>query len=335
MLVDVSSERSQNSAVGDDDLSSFYQFTISSVNTQPTDRGESANLTSEQPWVFVQFTGLKRNEGIPAAPEKPKFRARAFVIHLHDCVFSFKEIISSYWPYDRRSNVHRVDQSPLFLRSHITEQTWGGSVQWEFVCGRCVSLSVVSQGGVDEVSYTHPSVTRLGFFSARFVSEREPLSFSKVKVLFKFSKVDGRGREDTQKVLALLGATGPGEEDNVRLLKFWMTGLSKTYKSHLMTAVRGGERSPSQWQNRVEEVVKKMGLERGKFLRNIFCFGFLSSVICEPFESLGENKWHPLFFSMYPNTGFNTVQRAVGQREGWFKLCGVYLLTVTLCTFSN
>lgn len=69
---------------------------------------------------------------------------------------------------------------------------------------------------------------------------------SKVKVLFKFSKVDGRGREDTQKVLALLGATGPGEEDNVRLLKFWMTGLSKTYKSHLMTAVRGGERPLSQ-----------------------------------------------------------------------------------------
>ncbi|XP_017271090.1 folliculin [Kryptolebias marmoratus] len=69
---------------------------------------------------------------------------------------------------------------------------------------------------------------------------------NKVKVLFKFSKVDGRGREDTQKVLGLLGATGPGEEDNVRLLKYWMTGLSKTYKSHLMTAVRGGERSPSQ-----------------------------------------------------------------------------------------
>ncbi|XP_062848599.1 folliculin [Trichomycterus rosablanca] len=69
---------------------------------------------------------------------------------------------------------------------------------------------------------------------------------NKVKVLFKFSKVDGRGREDTQKVLALLGATGPSEEDNVRLLKFWMTGLSKTYKSHLMTAVRGIERTLSQ-----------------------------------------------------------------------------------------
>ncbi|KAA0703106.1 Folliculin BHD skin lesion fibrofolliculoma protein [Triplophysa tibetana] len=69
---------------------------------------------------------------------------------------------------------------------------------------------------------------------------------NKVKVLFKFSKVDGRGKEDTQKILALLGATGPGEEDNVRLLKFWMTGLSKTYKSHLMTAVRVGERTLSQ-----------------------------------------------------------------------------------------
>uniref|UniRef100_A0A3P9LYC1 Folliculin n=1 Tax=Oryzias latipes TaxID=8090 RepID=A0A3P9LYC1_ORYLA len=69
---------------------------------------------------------------------------------------------------------------------------------------------------------------------------------NKVKVLFKFSKVDGRGREDTQRVLAVLGATGPGEEENVRLLKYWMTGLSKLYKSHLMTAVRGGERSLSQ-----------------------------------------------------------------------------------------
>uniref|UniRef100_A0A8D3CPN3 Folliculin n=1 Tax=Scophthalmus maximus TaxID=52904 RepID=A0A8D3CPN3_SCOMX len=68
---------------------------------------------------------------------------------------------------------------------------------------------------------------------------------NKVKVLFKFSKVDGRGREDTQKVLALLGATGTGEDDNVRLLKFWMTGLSKTYKSHLMSAVRGGRGAPA------------------------------------------------------------------------------------------
>ncbi|XP_061902223.1 folliculin-like [Entelurus aequoreus] len=69
---------------------------------------------------------------------------------------------------------------------------------------------------------------------------------NKVKVLFKFSKVDGRGREDTQKVLTLLGSTGPAEDDNVRLLKFWMTGLSKTYKNHLMmTAVRPHDSTPT------------------------------------------------------------------------------------------
>uniref|UniRef100_A0A8C2G9S4 Folliculin n=1 Tax=Cyprinus carpio TaxID=7962 RepID=A0A8C2G9S4_CYPCA len=68
----------------------------------------------------------------------------------------------------------------------------------------------------------------------------------KVKVLFKFSKVEGRGKEDTLKVLALLGATGPREEDDVHRLKFWMTRLSKLYKSHLMTAVRVGERTLSQ-----------------------------------------------------------------------------------------
>ncbi|OPJ87379.1 folliculin [Patagioenas fasciata monilis] len=55
---------------------------------------------------------------------------------------------------------------------------------------------------------------------------------NKVKVLFKFTKVDSRPKEDTQKLLSILGAA---EEDNVKLLKFWMTGLSKTYKSHLMS----------------------------------------------------------------------------------------------------
>ncbi|XP_039588258.1 folliculin [Passer montanus] len=58
---------------------------------------------------------------------------------------------------------------------------------------------------------------------------------NKVKVLFKFTKVDSRPKEDTQKLLSILGAA---EEDNVKLLKFWMTGLSKTYKSHLMSTVR-------------------------------------------------------------------------------------------------
>ncbi|NP_001121308.1 folliculin S homeolog [Xenopus laevis] len=58
---------------------------------------------------------------------------------------------------------------------------------------------------------------------------------NKVKVLFKFTKVDSRPKEDTQKLLVILGAS---EEDNIKLLKFWMTGLSKTYKSHLMSSVR-------------------------------------------------------------------------------------------------
>ncbi|XP_060147292.1 folliculin isoform X5 [Globicephala melas] len=58
---------------------------------------------------------------------------------------------------------------------------------------------------------------------------------NKVKVLFKFTKVDSRPKEDTQKLLSILGAS---EEDNVKLLKFWMTGLSKTYKSHLLSTVR-------------------------------------------------------------------------------------------------
>uniref|UniRef100_A0AAQ4RSL8 Folliculin n=2 Tax=Gasterosteus aculeatus aculeatus TaxID=481459 RepID=A0AAQ4RSL8_GASAC len=142
VLVDVGPDRScPMSAAGEEDISSIYQFAISSANTQPTDRG---------PALLNKLEVALSNENLS-------------VDVVSHCLLCLKE-------------------------------------EW----------------------------------------------MNKVKVLFKFSKVDGRGREDTQKVLALLGATGPGEEDNVRLLKFWMTGLSKTYKSHLMTAARGGERSPSQ-----------------------------------------------------------------------------------------
>uniref|UniRef100_A0A668VBH2 Folliculin n=1 Tax=Oreochromis aureus TaxID=47969 RepID=A0A668VBH2_OREAU len=142
VLVDITSERSCHiPAVREDDISSLYQFTITSANTQPIDRG---------PALLNKLEVALCNENLS-------------VDVVSHCLLCLKE-------------------------------------EW----------------------------------------------MNKVKVLFKFSKVDGRGREDTQKVLALLGATGPGEEDNVRLLKYWMTGLSKTYKSHLMTAVRGGERSPSQ-----------------------------------------------------------------------------------------
>nr|XP_057912261.1 folliculin isoform X2 [Doryrhamphus excisus] len=141
VLADVSSEPSGQSSSSEDNICSLYQFSISSANTQPTDRG---------PTLLNKLEVALSNENLS-------------VDVVSHCLLCLKE-------------------------------------EW----------------------------------------------MNKVKVLFKFSKVDGRGREDTQKVLALLGATGPGEEDNVRLLKFWMTGLSKTYKSHLMSALRGGERSPSQ-----------------------------------------------------------------------------------------
>ncbi|XP_077454222.1 folliculin isoform X2 [Stigmatopora argus] len=141
VLVDVSGETGRHSPPTQDNISSFYQFYISSANTQPTDKG---------PTLLNKLEVALSNENLS-------------VDVVSHCLLCLKE-------------------------------------EW----------------------------------------------MNKVKVLFKFSKVDGRGREDTQKVLALLGTTGAGEEDNVRLLKFWMTGLSKTYKSHLMSAVRGGERSPSQ-----------------------------------------------------------------------------------------
>ncbi len=55
LLVDVSSERScQPSVMGEDDISSRYQFVISSANTQPTDRGEHTNPNGNT--VVFQFT---------------------------------------------------------------------------------------------------------------------------------------------------------------------------------------------------------------------------------------------------------------------------------------
>lgn len=84
---------------------------------------------------------------------------------------------------------------------------------------------------------TRALVIMLWYLSVLFL-----VFYSKVKVLFKFTKVDSRPKEDTQKLLSILGAS---EEDNVKLLKFWMTGLSKTYKSHLMSTVRSPTASAS------------------------------------------------------------------------------------------
>lgn len=62
MLVDVSSERScQISAVGEDDISSLYQFTISSANTQPTDRGERTYLNFEIVAVRLPPLSMSKN----------------------------------------------------------------------------------------------------------------------------------------------------------------------------------------------------------------------------------------------------------------------------------
>ena len=58
--------------------------------------------------------------------------------------------------------------------------------------------------------------------------------FSKVKVLFRFTKAGGnRSEEDTRKLLQVVGAQG---EDKT-LLKFWMTGLSVQYRNHMLSSV--------------------------------------------------------------------------------------------------
>jgi len=56
---------------------------------------------------------------------------------------------------------------------------------------------------------------------------------NKVKVLFKFTKAGGnRSEEDTRKLLQVVGAR---EEDKL-LLKFWMTGLSVQYRTHILAS---------------------------------------------------------------------------------------------------
>jgi folliculin len=56
---------------------------------------------------------------------------------------------------------------------------------------------------------------------------------NKVKVLFKFTKAGGnRSDDDTKRLLQIVGAR---EEDKL-LLKFWMTGLSVQYKTHILAS---------------------------------------------------------------------------------------------------
>ncbi|XP_060071477.1 folliculin-like [Ylistrum balloti] len=58
---------------------------------------------------------------------------------------------------------------------------------------------------------------------------------NKVKVLFKFTKAGGsRSEEDTKKLLQVVGA----QEEDKQLLKFWMTGLSCHYKTHILSTTK-------------------------------------------------------------------------------------------------
>lgn len=59
------------------------------------------------------------------------------------------------------------------------------------------------------------------------------LANSKVKVLFKFTKAGGgRSEDETQKLLLVVGA----KEEDKPLLKFWMTGLSVQYRTHILAS---------------------------------------------------------------------------------------------------
>lgn len=61
----------------------------------------------------------------------------------------------------------------------------------------------------------------------------------KVKVIFKFARSGHSTKEDKEKLLRILGAK---PEDEI-VLKFWMTGLNKQYRSHLLTCSSSGSSS--------------------------------------------------------------------------------------------
>ncbi|XP_068695202.1 folliculin-like isoform X2 [Montipora foliosa] len=61
----------------------------------------------------------------------------------------------------------------------------------------------------------------------------------KVKVIFKFARSGPSTSEDKEKLLRILGAK---PEDEI-VLKFWMTGLNKQYRSHLLTCSSTGSSS--------------------------------------------------------------------------------------------
>ncbi|XP_031574710.1 folliculin-like [Actinia tenebrosa] len=62
----------------------------------------------------------------------------------------------------------------------------------------------------------------------------------KVKVVFKFARSGPTSKEDKEKLLQVLG-TKP--EDEI-VLKFWMTGLNRQYRNHLLTCTGNSPSSP-------------------------------------------------------------------------------------------
>jgi len=74
---------------------------------------------------------------------------------------------------------------------------------------------------------TYPMVCWIVFFT----SLKEEW-MNRVKVLFKFSRAASRSPEDTQKLLHVLGA----QEHDKQAMKFWMTGLSAQFKTHVLSA---------------------------------------------------------------------------------------------------
>lgn len=57
--------------------------------------------------------------------------------------------------------------------------------------------------------------------------------FSKVKVLFKFTKAGGnRSDDDTRRLLQVVKA----QDEDKAVLKFWMTGLSVQYRNHMLSS---------------------------------------------------------------------------------------------------
>ncbi|KAG1656401.1 Folliculin [Nymphon striatum] len=64
-----------------------------------------------------------------------------------------------------------------------------------------------------------------------FISLKEEW-MNKVKVLFKFSRSGSRSQDEADKILTVLGALNQDRQ----FLKFWMTGLSTQYKTHVLSS---------------------------------------------------------------------------------------------------